>query len=211
MMQEFDYELVYKPGTTNRIADPLLRLNVTMVFDMDPKLKDKFIKGYKEDGQFKELYAHMRRAGKEVDREGNGNEQNENERNEEERNEGEQEGHAGTGGHEHEQVMRLNKSKHKFPMQKLKHYQLRNGLLYFSPHKLDFTRLVVPRYDSLQVDILHDYHDSVVAGHMGMDKTYEGIQRIITGPIWPMIYGNMWRLATNVKGARHRHMHLTAS
>ena len=33
-MQEFDYELVYKPGTTNRIADPLSRmpdtgLNVT--------------------------------------------------------------------------------------------------------------------------------------------------------------------------------------
>ena len=62
-------------------------------------------------------------------------------------------------------------------MHKLKHYQLRDGLLYFSPHQLEFTRLVVPRYDSLQVDILHDYHDDVIAGHMGMDKTYEGVQR----------------------------------
>ena len=82
-----------------------------------------------------------------------------------------------TEGREREKVMRSDKLKNKFLIQTLKHYQLRNELLYFSPHKLDFTRLVVPRYDSLRVDILHDYHDSVVAGHMRMDKTYEGIQR----------------------------------
>ena len=73
-MQEFDYELVYKPGTTNRIADPLSRmpdaqLNAAIVFDIDAGLKDKFVKGYKEDEHFKDLYAHMRRAEEERNKE----------------------------------------------------------------------------------------------------------------------------------------------
>ena len=48
------------------------------------------------------------------------------------------------------------------------------GLLYFVQDP-DNHRLCIPHHKDLRVQILHDHHDAPIAGHLGVDKTYEGV------------------------------------
>ena len=144
LMQEFDYDLIYKPGTTNRVADPLSRrpdmLNTVSIANVSDTEKDKYQAGYVEDSYLKDLYQYLT---KQADIEVSG------------------------------KTIEVPKELHP----KVKHYQLRDGLLYFSVHGLNFARLVVPEVQSLRNEILHDNHDVPLAGHQGYDRTYELIQR----------------------------------
>jgi hypothetical protein len=151
-LQEFDYDLIYKPGTTNRVADPLSRrrhdLNLITLLTGDQSRRDLFRQGYMEDATFKDLYAHLKDPPSDL------------------------------------------AALPKELMPKLKHYWVQDDLMYFSPHAIDIYRLVVPEYKDLRLDILRDHHDITIAGHMGIDKTYEGIQREY---YWPTLLRDVTR------------------
>jgi transposase InsO family protein len=139
LMQEFDYDLVYKSGTTNRVADPLSRrpyeLNLVVEIKLKDDIKTKFQQGYKSDKELSPLFTALQEKEKE------------------------------------------NKPLPKSLLPKIKHYKLHDELLFFCPLGTEFRRVVVPQYDNLRNTILHDYHDVSTAGHLGIDKTYEAIQR----------------------------------
>lgn len=61
---------------------------------------------------------------------------------------------------------------------RLRHFSLKNQLLYFQDG-----RVCVPRVSSLRYKILHDSHDA--AGHFGADKTYLAVHRNF---FWPRLY-----------------------
>jgi hypothetical protein len=141
LMQEFDYELIYKPGTTNRVADPLSRppaveVNVISVMNLPQTLVDKYKASYQNDKYYQHLYQFLINKEKDTS---------------------------------------IETPKELLP--KAKHFQLRDSLLYFTVHGLDYSRLVVPDDKELRYMILHDNHDTVISGHLGYDKTYELIQR----------------------------------
>lgn len=135
VMQEFDYDLVYKPGTTNRVADPLSRrphtVNTIHHLEIDRDRQKKLKEGYKADKAYNVLYE------------------------------------AFINGTDIPKELKP----------KAKHYKLLDELLYFTPNGTTFDRLVVPKFKNLQEEILHDHHDIPTAGHLGLDKTYETIQR----------------------------------
>ena len=63
------------------------------------------------------------------------------------------------------------------PSSLMKHYSLdSNGLMMY-----DGTRLCIP-HGSLRMQILHDHHDTPVAGHQGIERTYEALHRLF---YWP--------------------------
>ena len=143
LMQEFDYDLIYKPGTTNRVADPLSRqsstLNTISIAAIPEETLEEYRAGYKKDIYFQNVYEFLTKKLRTPEVE----------------------------------VLEIPKELHP----KIKHYQIRDGLLYFSVHGLSFVRLVVPDVLKLKEDILHDNHDIPLAGHQGYDRTYELIQR----------------------------------
>nr|CAG8647205.1 594_t:CDS:2 [Entrophospora candida] len=49
------------------------------------------------------------------------------------------------------------------------HYELRNNKLYLKQGQ----QLVIPKNKELQTSLLQEYHDIPIAGHLGIDKTYE--------------------------------------
>jgi hypothetical protein len=59
-------------------------------------------------------------------------------------------------------------------------YKIIDGLLFFSIDDKD--RLCIPDLPDLKKTIMHDHHDSVISGHLGVDKTYELIHRFY---YWP--------------------------
>jgi hypothetical protein len=151
-LQEFDYNLIYKPGTTNRVADPLSRrthdLNLITVLTEDQPRRESFQQGYLEDAKFQDLYEYLKNPPSDP----------------------------------------TTIPKELVP--KVKHYWVQDDLLYFSPHAVDFYRLVVPEYKDLRMNILQDHHDIPTAGHMGIDKTYECIQREY---YWPTLLRDVTR------------------
>jgi len=143
LMQEFDYELIYKPGTTNRVADPLSRrqheLNHISVVNIPDTELEKYKQRYIEDPYLKNLYQFFL-----------------------------------------EQESLLVADRGHVPKElhlKVKHYKLRNSLLYFCIHGLNFARLVVPEVQGLRNEILRQHHDIPLASHTGYDRTYKLIQR----------------------------------
>lgn len=55
-------------------------------------------------------------------------------------------------------------------------------LLYI--HRKGQTLLCIPNNSDLRLTLLHDAHDSLIAGHLGFDKTYDTIRRSV---YWPRI------------------------
>lgn len=62
-------------------------------------------------------------------------------------------------------------------------FVLKEGLLYFKPG--DGDRLCIPSSLKLRTQILHDNHDSMTAGHLGRDRTFEVLSR---NYYWPGMY-----------------------
>ena len=55
------------------------------------------------------------------------------------------------------------------------------GLLYFVQ---DHPCFCIPHHKDLCLQFLHNYHDAPIAGHLGVDKTYEGVARSY---FWPKV------------------------
>src|SRR6185436_8781227 len=60
-------------------------------------------------------------------------------------------------------------------------FRLINNLLYHQ-HGTDEPRLCIPNDATLRLKILHDHHDSPIAGHLGIDKTIANISHHF---FWP--------------------------
>jgi hypothetical protein len=54
-------------------------------------------------------------------------------------------------------------------------YDIMDGILRFRTSKNDAYRICVPR--SLRATLLHEFHDTPVSGHFGVDKTYSNLSR----------------------------------
>jgi hypothetical protein len=70
------------------------------------------------------------------------------------------------------------------PPAHLTRYDLVNGLIYLIPENGNPPRLCVPDI-KLRNDLLHDHHDSITAGHLGVYKT---IKRLTENYYWPGMY-----------------------
>ena len=60
---------------------------------------------------------------------------------------------------------------------KISRYSMKNGILYYTVDQFDQPRVVVPHDKELRNQILYEYHDSPVSGHMGRERTYLNISR----------------------------------
>ena len=60
---------------------------------------------------------------------------------------------------------------------KIHRYNLHQGLLLFQVATNDEPRIVIPDDDQLKHDILYEYHDTVLSGHLGREKTYLAVCR----------------------------------
>ena len=56
----------------------------------------------------------------------------------------------------------------------MKRFNINNGLIYY-----DVTRIYIPNLLSLKTTIISEHHDNKISGHIGYQKTYDGISRII--------------------------------
>jgi hypothetical protein len=68
---------------------------------------------------------------------------------------------------------------------RLHRYSYRDELLFFAVESHDEPRIVVPFDEVLRLDILHEYHDTPVSGHLGREKTYLSMSRSFW---WPRMY-----------------------
>ena len=64
-------------------------------------------------------------------------------------------------------------------------YTVRNGLLQHSAVAGDTTRVVVPDDGDLRLRIMYEYHDALIGGHRGREKTYLTVGRDL---YWPRQY-----------------------
>ena len=70
------------------------------------------------------------------------------------------------------------------PASLLKHYSLNDdGMLVY-----DHSRICVPRGPT-RIQILHDHHDAPIAGHQGIDRTYNALHRLF---YWPCMINDIW-------------------
>jgi hypothetical protein len=61
-------------------------------------------------------------------------------------------------------------------------YSLHNGLLCVTRRNCSF--VCIPQKSDIRLSLLHDAHDSAIAGHLGFDKTYDNLRRYV---YWPRI------------------------
>ncbi|KAL1915001.1 uncharacterized protein VTP21DRAFT_7706 [Calcarisporiella thermophila] len=59
----------------------------------------------------------------------------------------------------------------------IKYYELRNGLLLYGDEKEDKNRLYIPEDPGIRTKLLQENHDLAIAGHLGVERTYERVQR----------------------------------
>lgn len=64
----------------------------------------------------------------------------------------------------------------------LNKFLLRDGIVYYTDPTNQHLRTCVPQLHRIRMDILHDHHDAVTAGHLGFHKSYNKIARV-----WPKI------------------------
>ncbi|KAL1919204.1 uncharacterized protein VTP21DRAFT_2586 [Calcarisporiella thermophila] len=59
----------------------------------------------------------------------------------------------------------------------IKYYELRDGLLYYGDEKEEKNRLCIPEDPGIRTKLLQENHDLAIAGHLGVERTYERMQR----------------------------------
>ena len=67
----------------------------------------------------------------------------------------------------------------------IKRYALDGLLLTYTMDSQDPPRVVVPADDDLRARLVHEYHDTSVAGHLGREKTFGALARDY---FWPRMY-----------------------
>lgn len=70
------------------------------------------------------------------------------------------------------------------------HYELKNNKLYLKEGQ----RLAIPKNKELRTQLLKEYHDIPIAGHLGIDKTYETIRRDY---FWPKMGKDIRKYVTS--------------
>jgi len=63
-------------------------------------------------------------------------------------------------------------------LKQYKHYFVENDLIYFQNTSDENPRLCLPRNKDLIQQLLYEYHDSTIAGHVGFDKVYKAVHTI---------------------------------
>lgn len=153
-LQEFQFDIIYRPGTANTVADALsrrpdhndsegiaplptgtsLNLNHVSTVSLDPRLSETIKAAYPEDSYFGPILRELVRA---------------------ERTES--------------------------PLPRpLTRYSLQQGLLYLQDGLID--RLCLPKAPNVLIPLLQSHHDSRIAGHLGFDKTYASMHPLFYWP-----------------------------
>jgi hypothetical protein len=65
----------------------------------------------------------------------------------------------------------------KVPPPHIKRFNVKDGILYYQDPSNDHRRTCIPDRKRVRLDILHDFHNAVSAGHLGYNKTYSSISR----------------------------------
>lgn len=68
---------------------------------------------------------------------------------------------------------------------RLGRYTLKGDLMLYSIDRFDSPRIVVPKDCDLRVRLIHEYHDTLVGGHLGREKTFAALS---SDYFWPYQY-----------------------
>ena len=70
-----------------------------------------------------------------------------------------------------------------------KHFELNNQRIYLKEENW----LAIPKDKRLRTQILQEHHDTDISGHLGIDKTYELLQRNF---YWPKLGKDVYKFVT---------------
>jgi hypothetical protein len=70
-------------------------------------------------------------------------------------------------------------------LSRLHRFSFSEGLIYYSIDHADDPRILVPNDVNLKEQILYEYHDSPISGHLGREKTFLAVSRDF---YWPHLY-----------------------
>jgi transposase InsO family protein len=70
------------------------------------------------------------------------------------------------------------------PPPHLRRFSLHSDILYYQDPANNHQRMCIPNQYQTRIDILHDHHDTITAGHLGCHKTYNSIARTY---FWPKL------------------------
>ncbi|CAG8638636.1 1222_t:CDS:1, partial [Paraglomus occultum] len=129
-LQSYNFQVRYRPGKTNMVADALSRqphLNTMTTVTTTLMNDDTLMKAYRVDNYFRHILDALRNP---------------------------------------DQANEKQKSR-------AKHFEIQQECLYLKGTQ----RMAIPSDKRIRTHILHEHHDTNIAGHLGIDKTTEAIMR----------------------------------